>query len=307
MQVFIWLLTVTVLCCSVPFGYKPPAKAGTLASPLKRTQDIITDLGSKNDTPFAKCSALYCQLWAFQTPGKNSILSWPTQWFGKTQSSTIFGVFSVTWVTNCGGCVWLVPALQQSRVWDSFLCSCSWEVTNPSKPACRMRGWEIKEEVPLLLCSLITSLWYQPNCEKFMSPPSACSTELRAGGMTLLNKPQLEAFSQQSTDGVCPALGWDPAGDSSCLPQNQQCSCKGHDPNPKSPTVSPSECRRQQRNKGKLHYLGSAGCVLWNRGRTMDTGDAKVGIWILCSVSPEGEEGIWIPCSVSPEQSGQVN
>lgn len=105
------LLTVTVLCCFVPFGYKPPAKAGTSASPLKRTQDIITDLGSKNDTPFAKWSLCIANF------GLSRLCAMPASWagqlrFGKSQSSIIFGVFSLTWVTNCGGCVWLAPALQ---------------------------------------------------------------------------------------------------------------------------------------------------------------------------------------------------
>lgn len=143
------LLTATVLCCFVPFGYKPPAKAGTLASPLKRTQDIITDLGSKNDTPFAKWSALYCQFWAFQTPRNDSILSWPTVICQDPIKHNFWCLLSKMSNKLRGLCVADASSAARSHVWDSFLCSSSWEMAKGFKTFTQNVGVENQEGSPV--------------------------------------------------------------------------------------------------------------------------------------------------------------
>lgn len=146
-----------------------------------------------------------------------------------------------------------------------------------SKHVCRTWGWKIKREVLLLLCSLITSLCYQPSCEKFTSPPSLCSTGLRPRGMTLLNKPQLGVFLQQNT--ACAQLVAAPWMESSW----RQLLLAGEPTMGTIPAPNPQLCLhlRAGDNRGtKENFITSLGrvwCVLWNRGQAKATVDAKVG------------------------------
>lgn len=92
----------SALLCSTQ--YKPPAKAGTLASPLQRTQDVITALCSKNDTQFAKRSALASQFLACRLLAMMGLwVVW--LWSGKTRSRIIFSVFFLSRVTKSRCCM----------------------------------------------------------------------------------------------------------------------------------------------------------------------------------------------------------
>lgn len=199
------LLAVTVLSCFVPFGHKPPAKAGTLASLLKRTQDIITDLGSKNDTPFAKCSALYCQFWVFQTPCSDSILSWPTViWRDPIKNN--FGVLLSNMSNKLRGlCVAGASSAAPSRVWDPFLCSSSWEVAKISQTRMHNVGVADPEGSPIAALQSnhksLTATWLW----RFTSPPSLWAQSSEQEGWLWWIKLSLRHFQSRagsSLDGV---------------------------------------------------------------------------------------------------------
>lgn len=159
MHVFAVNLTVTIPCCFVPLSYKPPAKTGTLASPLKRTQDIITDLGSKNDILFAKWSALYCQFLAFQTPCNDSIPSSLTVIWQDSIQHHIECLLSTISNKKWGLHAQSVPGLQHGVMCGIpffVLPIGRWQKSSKHLP--RTWGWKLNKEVLLLLCSLIKSL-----------------------------------------------------------------------------------------------------------------------------------------------------
>lgn len=243
--------------------------------------------------------SLYCQFWAFQTPCNASILSWPTEIWQEPIKHN-FGVFSLTWVTNCGGCVWLVPALQHGVVCGipSFVPPAGkWQ--NLPNVYAECGGGKSKGSPVASLQSnhkplIPTWLW------KFTSPPSL-STELRPRGMTLLNKAQLEVFLERSTAGVCSAAGSSLDGvqleTAPAFHTTNSAAAMGTIPTPNPSWVSIWVQETAQEQKKTSLFSWEVHGVFWNR-----TGCA----FSRCQGGQKPKEGIWIPCSVSPEQSGQL-
>lgn len=100
--------------------------------------------------------------------------------------------------------------------------------------------------------------------------------------MTWLNKPQLKAFLQQNTDGVCSAGGTHLDGvqleTAPAFRRTNSAAATGTIPTPNPQLCLHLSAGDNGGTKGNfITFLGSMWCVLWNRGQAMDTVEAKVG------------------------------
>lgn len=125
-------------------------------------------------------------------------------------------------------------------------------------------------------CFAVYSKVFGNTLWKFTSSlPLLCDTDLRPRGMTLLNKLQLVAFSQQNTNGVCSMGGSQRDGvqrekTPTCWRKNSRAAV-GMIPNPPI-----CECvsiwvhnTMKEKRETSVPFLGNKCCVLWTLDRLL--------------------------------------